>query len=76
VLQHGLENEIIRCPWHGWEFHIPSGDAVFGISTRRLRKYKTDVRDDDIYVAVPIQKAALHPNMPNEKELRLDERSR
>ncbi|HEX3803769.1 MAG TPA: Rieske (2Fe-2S) protein [Solirubrobacteraceae bacterium] len=53
TLEYGLEGEIIRCPWHGWEFHVPSGEAVFGISTRRLLKYQTQVHDGDLYVLVP-----------------------
>jgi Rieske Fe-S protein len=44
---------VIRCPWHGWEFHVPSGEALFGISTRRLRKFDVEIRDDDVYVRVP-----------------------
>jgi nitrite reductase (NADH) small subunit len=53
VLEYGLEEEVIRCPWHGWEFHVPSGEALFGISTRRLRKFDVEIRDDDVYVRVP-----------------------
>jgi nitrite reductase (NADH) small subunit len=53
VLEYGLEEEVIRCPWHGWEFHIPSGEALFGISTRRLRKFDVEIRDDDVYVRIP-----------------------
>src|SRR5690606_38390105 len=25
----GREGEILRCPWHGWEFDILTGQSVF-----------------------------------------------
>lgn len=53
TLDYGLQGQVIRCPWHGWEFHVPTGDAVFGISRRRLLKYETEVRGDELYVLVP-----------------------
>jgi 3-phenylpropionate/trans-cinnamate dioxygenase ferredoxin subunit len=52
-LEYGLRDEVIRCPWHGWEFHVPTGQAVFGISSRRLLKYETEVRGDELFVRVP-----------------------
>jgi nitrite reductase (NADH) small subunit len=26
--QYGLEGEILRCPWHNWEFDIKTGTAL------------------------------------------------
>src|SRR5690554_5351560 len=26
---YGKEGEVIRCPWHGWEFDILTGKSVF-----------------------------------------------
>ena len=26
---YGLENRIIRCPWHNWEFDITTGKVAF-----------------------------------------------
>jgi nitrite reductase (NADH) small subunit len=52
-LEYGLDNEVIRCPWHGWEFRVSTGEALFGISTRRLRTFDAEVRGSEVYVCVP-----------------------
>ena len=51
-LQYGLEHRVIRCPWHLWEFDIATGEALFGISTRRLVTYPVEVEQDCVYVLV------------------------
>jgi nitrite reductase/ring-hydroxylating ferredoxin subunit len=53
TLEYGLTRDVIRCPWHGWEFRVSSGQAVFGISSRRLAKYETELRDGEVYVRLP-----------------------
>jgi nitrite reductase (NADH) small subunit len=52
VLLYGMDNEIIRCPWHGWEFDVRNGEALFGISSKRLVLYPTEVRGGDLWVYV------------------------
>ncbi|MFM1651795.1 Rieske (2Fe-2S) protein [Brevibacillus sp. B_LB10_24] len=27
--QYGCDNELIRCPLHGWEFHMKTGKSMF-----------------------------------------------
>ncbi|WP_308633995.1 Rieske (2Fe-2S) protein [Paenibacillus silvisoli] len=27
--RYGREGEILRCPWHGWEFDITTGKSIF-----------------------------------------------
>jgi nitrite reductase/ring-hydroxylating ferredoxin subunit len=41
--------EILRCPWHGWEFDLMSGEHVAD-NRNRLRQYSLTTIDDDIYV--------------------------
>ncbi len=53
TLEYGFDDEIIRCPWHGWEFFVDSGEAVFGISTRKLVTYAVEVRDGRVCVRIP-----------------------
>ena len=38
------EGEIVTCPWHGLEFHIPTGQCL-AFSEIRLRSYKVWVED-------------------------------
>ncbi|MEZ4269282.1 MAG: thiamine pyrophosphate-binding protein [Myxococcota bacterium] len=51
-----IENGLLRCPWHGWDFDPltgkPPGGYDDGVAT-----YETEVRDDGIYVAVPEESA-------------------
>jgi nitrite reductase/ring-hydroxylating ferredoxin subunit len=37
------EGEILRCPWHGWEFDITTGRSVFNPHTTRVRSYEVTV---------------------------------
>ncbi len=51
-----IENGLIRCPWHGWDFHPCSGKAPGfddGVDT-----FPTEERADGIYVGV--QEEAPH----------------
>jgi nitrite reductase (NADH) small subunit len=43
------EGEILRCPWHGWEFDITNGQSIFNPHRTRVRSYRVSVAtaDDD-----------------------------
>jgi nitrite reductase/ring-hydroxylating ferredoxin subunit len=41
----GREGEILRCPWHGWEFDITTGRSVFNPHKTRVRAYEVTVSD-------------------------------
>lgn len=43
------ENALVRCAWHGWEFDIKSGEALFDPSLK-ARTYFVSVEGEDIYV--------------------------
>jgi len=40
------EGEILRCPWHGWEFDITTGRSVFNPHRTRVRSYRVSVAGD------------------------------
>ena len=35
--------EILRCPWHGWEFDIRTGQSWFDPARTRVRRYEVTV---------------------------------
>jgi 3-phenylpropionate/trans-cinnamate dioxygenase ferredoxin subunit len=39
----GGDGEIIRCPWHGWEFDIRTGGSWFDPERTRVRSYPARV---------------------------------
>ena len=45
------EGEIVTCPWHGLEFHVPTGQCMAWPEIR-LRTYDVAVVDGEIEVAL------------------------
>ncbi len=45
------DGEIIICPWHGLEYHVPTGQCM-AYSNIRLRRYEVIVEDDKVKVRV------------------------
>ena|SRR5579872_2046333 len=46
------DGEILRCPWHGWEFEIETGSTLLP-PWRRIRRYPVLVEDGAVHVEVP-----------------------
>ncbi len=49
------EGEILRCPWHGWEYEIATGQALTFRDARgrprySIRSYPVLVKDDVVFV--------------------------
>ncbi len=42
----GREGEILRCPWHGWEFDIITGRSIFNPHRTRVKTYEVTVETD------------------------------
>lgn len=40
------DGEIVRCPWHGWEFDITTGKSVFNPHRVRTRSYRVTTEPD------------------------------
>ena len=45
--RYGRENRILTCPWHGWEFDLETGRAVFDESVR-VRTFDARVEGDAV----------------------------
>jgi 3-phenylpropionate/trans-cinnamate dioxygenase ferredoxin subunit len=39
------EGEILRCPWHGWEFDITTGRSIFNPHRTRVKAYEVTVEN-------------------------------
>ncbi|TBL76058.1 Rieske (2Fe-2S) protein [Paenibacillus thalictri] len=60
----GRDNEIVRCPWHGWEFDLLTGEHLVDPATKlrqgkisvetgaqeNLEKADLELQSDDIYM--------------------------
>ena len=42
---------MIACPWHGMEYHVPTGRCLADPAIT-LRRYEVDVRGDDVVVTL------------------------
>jgi nitrite reductase (NADH) small subunit len=43
--------EILRCPWHAWEFDVRTGENIFfERSGYRIKAYDVDVEADGVFV--------------------------
>jgi thiamine pyrophosphate-dependent acetolactate synthase large subunit-like protein/nitrite reductase/ring-hydroxylating ferredoxin subunit len=47
-----IENGLLRCPWHGYDYDPTTGKPPAGFSDAPLA-YETDERQDGIYVSLP-----------------------
>src|SRR5262249_47458988 len=45
--------EILRCPWHGWEFDIRNGQSWYDPVRPRVRRYEVSVAEGNTLVAEP-----------------------
>lgn len=53
-----IENGLLRCPWHGWDYHPLTGKAPGFDDT--VPSFPVEVRDDGVYVGMP-------PEAPHER---------
>lgn len=51
VAEGFTDEKVIKCPWHGWEYDLDSGDLK-GDRTVSLPTYDVVVEDGEVYVRV------------------------
>lgn len=49
---HQMHFDVIECTCHGAQFDVKTGEVILPPATEKLRKYKTEVLGDDVYVEV------------------------
>ena len=47
---YGRQGEIIRCPWHGWEYELETGRSLADPDKERVRAYAAYVREGRVFV--------------------------
>ena len=50
--EYGMPNQILRCPWHGWEFEIRTGRSYLDPERYRVKTYPVTVMEGTVYVSV------------------------
>jgi nitrite reductase/ring-hydroxylating ferredoxin subunit len=55
----GMQNRILRCPWHGFEFDLANqGQTVFTTFKARVRMFPVTVANGRVSVDVPERRSA------------------
>ncbi|MGG1515417.1 Rieske (2Fe-2S) protein [Paenibacillus oryzisoli] len=49
---YGKDREVLRCPWHGWEFDLLTGKHLAEEDGVRLRGFEVRIINDEIFVAI------------------------
>ena len=47
-----MDGLIVKCPWHAYEFNVQTGESVCGIFPAKLPVYRTEIRDDEVFVTM------------------------
>lgn len=53
VCSGSLENGILTCPWHGYQYSLLTGELLIDPSAK-LPSYPVAIRDDQVYLSVPV----------------------
>ena len=69
VYDYIMRGEIIRCPWHGWEFEIATGQSWFDPEKNKVRAYPTSVEPGELLAKNPELEAAGYQPGPYAGEM-------
>ncbi|WCB93353.1 Biphenyl 2,3-dioxygenase, ferredoxin component [Baekduia alba] len=45
-----VEQDVVRCPWHGFEFDVESGRCPADPNKARVKSYAVEVDGDDVVI--------------------------
>jgi nitrite reductase/ring-hydroxylating ferredoxin subunit len=51
TLEWTREDEILNCPWHGWEYDVTTGECL-SKNRVRLPEHDVEVRDDEVVISL------------------------
>ncbi len=55
-----LEEHVLTCPWHGWQYDVRSGENEFDRAIR-LDTYEVRVEDGEVKVALTTEPGGVAP---------------
>ena len=55
TISYERRGEFLRCPWHGWEFDIKTGQSYFDPTAVRVRRYPVEVAAGEQLLATPAE---------------------
>jgi 3-phenylpropionate/trans-cinnamate dioxygenase ferredoxin subunit len=47
-LVYGMDDRVIRCPWHGWEFDLESGRSLLEPDRTGLKTYRVTAEEGQV----------------------------
>ena len=47
---YGRHDQVIRCPWHGWEFDLETGRSMLEPKRVGIKVYRVSVDDGEVVV--------------------------
>ena len=50
--EYSRPGEILRCPWHGFEFDLSSGESVADHGKLRLRRFDVEIENNDVFIVM------------------------
>ena len=51
--RYSRQGEILRCPWHGWEFDVRTGQSAFDPEKIRAKSYPVGIEPGKTVVEGP-----------------------
>jgi len=57
--EYSRQGEIIRCPWHGWEFDVRTGRSFCSAVRARARQFPVHIEDGQTLVEGPYRAETL-----------------
>lgn len=57
------DGEIVRCPWHGWEFDLTTGRSVFNPHKWRVKTYEVTVERSGELIKQQVDADAEDPSV-------------
>jgi nitrite reductase (NADH) small subunit len=49
---YGMDDEVVRCPWHAMEFSLKTGESVFNASSISISVYEVMIEGDQVSVSI------------------------